>query len=571
MSANPVRLASALVSALLLASCADSPTAPRPFASTAAPRAVIGDASHGAGATHFYFLPPTAIPSSFGALSFAGAFDPAVNASARVCAGTGDCPSATAIASFSAGGGTGGSPLAKVRVNALFQSYSAVWDTRTCSTGPCALSSSSTYRLHVYATNSAGSELELGFADIAVVGSVAQLGGVDTRSYSPLIKGMPYVIAFRIERGVVGSVTVAPPSAALAVGASQAFTASAADLHGTPVACTATWASSNTATATVSSAGTVTGVAAGVATISAMCGGQTGTGTVSVIAPQWRIVPGTPTGNPGQLSVWGSATGRVYASGPNDGVMTLFDGSSWSTIPSSVPNGTGSLFGFSDNDVYATGGNFAGLAYVLHYDGSQWAAMLGVPQDQVVTAVWGTSPTSLWATRIDGSVIHYDGSSWTFSGLPTPARLESIFGTSATDIYAVGYNFPSATAGYVYHFDGSSWQLVLTTSLALSRVWASGASDVWAVGDAGLVLHYDGTAWSQVATPTTAVLRGVWGTSSSDVMAVGERGTILHYDGSAWSQMTSPTTFDLWGVWGNGAANYYAVGLNQGVVVRYAP
>ena len=385
--------------------------------------------------------------------------------------------------------------------------------------------------------------------------------------------------ADRVQHGCDGlptgtiSIVLSPATNRLTVGATVTITAT--NQHGVAVpSCALQWSSSNLHVATVN-AGVVTAVGSGgPVTITAKAdshGRLSGTAAVTVTAPQWRVVLGTPTGNPGQLSVWGSPTGRVYASGPSDRLMTVFDGTAWMSIPSSVPNGTQGVFGFSDNDVYATGGNFAGLAYVLHYNGSAWGAMPGVPQDQFITAVWGVSPTSLWATRVDGSVIHYEGSSWTLSASPSPARLESIFGTSATDIYAVGYNFPSGTAGYVYHFDGSSWQLVLTTAAGLSRVWARSASDVWAVGTAGLIVHYDGSSWSQMSTPTTSDLHGVWGTAGSDVMAVGGSGAILHYDGVAWSQMVSPTTFDLGGVWGGGAANYFAVGLNQGVVVRYAP
>ena len=79
-----------------------------------------------------------------------------------------------------------------------------------------------------------------------------------------------------------------------------------------------------------------------------------------------------------------------------------------------------------------------------------------------------------------------------------------------------------------------------TTAILLS-IWGSSASDVWAVGDNGTILHYNGTSWSSVARVTGEHLNGVWGTSSSNIWAVGLGGTILHYDGTIWSSVASGT------------------------------
>jgi hypothetical protein len=62
----------------------------------------------------------------------------------------------------------------------------------------------------------------------------------------------------------------------------------------------------------------------------------------------------------------------------------------------------------------------------------------------------------------------------------------------------------------------------------LHSVWGTSASDVWAVGNAGTILHYDGTSWSSVSSGTLQAMNSVWGTSSSNVWAVGQSGTILH-------------------------------------------
>ena len=291
--------------------------------------------------------------------------------------------------------------------------------------------------------------------------------------------------------------------------------------------------------------------------------------SASFVAPSWRVEAGAPTGS-AYLSIWGSGTGRVYASGPSDGSMALFDGTSWSTIPSNVPNGTQGVFGLSDNNVYASGGNFAGSAYVIHSDGSQWSQMPGVPQDQFITGVWASSPMNIYATRIDGSILHYDGSTWTSTWVLPGIRLEYIFGTSAIDIYAVGHVYPAGT-NYVVHYNGSGWSTAYTSSLSLGKPWASGPADVWVPASAGQIVHWNGSAWSQMATPVSNQLLAIWGTSSRDLIAVGEGGAAVHFDGNAWTAMQTNTTATLTAVWGATPWNYYASGYAPGTIVHFSP
>src|SRR5207237_5473138 len=66
------------------------------------------------------------------------------------------------------------------------------------------------------------------------------------------------------------------------------------------------------------------------------------------------------------------------------------------------------------------------------------------------------------------------------------------------------------------------WNNPLPQGNNIARVWGSGASDVWAVGDMGVILHWNGSGWSQVPSGTTKYLRCIWGRSSNDVWAVGD-------------------------------------------------
>jgi Bacterial Ig-like domain (group 2) len=181
-------------------------------------------------------------------------------------------------------------------------------------------------------------------------------------------------------------------------------------------------------------------------------------------------------------------------------------------------------------------------------------------------SVWGTSASDVWAVGDNGTILHYNGTTWSnvSSGVTQPRY--GVWGTSASDVWAVG---GVVGIGTILHYNGTTWSSASSASSgatqALFGVWGTSASDVWAVGGAGsigTILHYNGTSWSSVSSGTTEqlILFGVWGTSASDVWAVGVGGTILHYNGTTWSSVSSGATQAHGGVWGTSASDVWAVG-----------
>ncbi len=99
---------------------------------------------------------------------------------------------------------------------------------------------------------------------------------------------------------------------------------------------------------------------------------------------------------------------------------------------------------------------------------------------------------------------------------------------------------------------------------ALLSVWGTSASDVWAVGgDVGSgpeVLHYDGTAWERIDTGHTGALWWVFGFEGGPVYVGGEGGAILRYEDGAFTPMTTPGTNTVFGIWGASPDDLWAVG-----------
>jgi hypothetical protein len=154
------------------------------------------------------------------------------------------------------------------------------------------------------------------------------------------------------------------------------------------------------------------------------------------------------------------------------------------------------------------------------------------------------------------------GGGWGWQNPITTNNLEKIWGSSSSDVFAVGMN------GTILHYNGSVWSFMPSgTSINTFGIWGSSGNDVFAVGSNGTILHYNGSNWSPMVSGTSSSINGIWGSSRNDVFAVGDGGTILHYNGSVWSLMASKTTQILFGIWGSSWNDVFAVG-NNGTVLH---
>jgi len=183
-----------------------------------------------------------------------------------------------------------------------------------------------------------------------------------------------------------------------------------------------------------------------------------------------------------------------------------------------------------------------------------------------LNGVWGTSSTDVFAVGENGTVLHYNGAIWDSMDSGVLVALNDVWGSSSTDVFSVGQN------GVICHYDGTGWsEMSSGTNRHLRGVWGTASDNVYAVGYSGTILNYDGTSWDNVTSNTNTHLTGIWGSCSTDVFAVGAtgiNGKIMHYDGAIWSE--SPTTGhpDFLGIWGAASDNVFVVG-GDGTILRY--
>ncbi len=270
----------------------------------------------------------------------------------------------------------------------------------------------------------------------------------------------------------------------------------------------------------------------------------------------------------------------------------------------------------------ATGGNNGGDGFVNNKDGgppnpdmapnNTWVARTSGVTDWLFT-VWGTGPNNVYVGgQITKAILHSSdgGMTWIKQFLPVDQEVNSIWGLSATEIWA------GSDSGLFFHStDGSTWTMLQTAGTDdWSALWGTG-SDLWAGTAAGGMWHYKvGGTWTQQTLPMACqnAVHGVIGTDNMHVTMVGYNGTYCAtVDGGAnwlplnntgdtknlggiwmtpdgvnvflaseagtvyrstdkggnWKTDTTPITDDLFGAFGSSASDVYAIGGNPNAAI----
>lgn len=220
------------------------------------------------------------------------------------------------------------------------------------------------------------------------------------------------------------------------------------------------------------------------------------------------------------------------------------------------------VWGASESDIYAVGEQET----ILHNDGTGWEEVSGLGNDPF-RDVSGNSGSNIYAVGDNGLAKYFDGNSWEDpAGFPnTSADLNGVWVSSDGEVFIVGGTPPTGGTAVIFHYTGSAWETMESdTGFTLEAVWGSSESDVFAVGATGTILHYDGFEWLPMTSNTTNDLTCVWGSNGSDVFAGGFSTSIYHYDGNADGNWVNPINdgsvqypADLWG---SSGSDVYAVG-----------
>lgn len=83
--------------------------------------------------------------------------------------------------------------------------------------------------------------------------------------------------------------------------------------------------------------------------------------------------------------------------------------------------------------------------------------------------------------------------------------------------------------------DGWCWGYPRPQGARLNRLWGTAPTDLWAVGDGGTILGFDGKTWSRARSGTTDALVAVAGRARGDAWAIGRERTLLRLRDGLWS------------------------------------
>src|SRR5438093_7115284 len=301
---------------------------------------------------------------------------------------------------------------------------------------------------------------------------------------------------------------------------------------------------------------------------------------LTVCSTSWRVVAD-------QERSWNSFIGGIGGISPTDmwavgnfqsptpssfgsgdiNMAEHWDGTAWSVVDTPNPgpdaNDLSDLTAIATNDVWAVGGfNTTGFiqSEAVHWNGSAWSGGstgVGTPGGgkNLLNDVTGFAANDVWAVGyFDGDngfgvivrrtlIEHWTGASWSQVTSPNFGTgsndLFGIGGTSASDIWAVGYSRATTTAatqGLILHYNGSAWSTGTTSSPIpgeLAAVAADSASHAFAVGAGpspnGLpyaqIVQFTGADWTGVTLSQPSVygeyLNGIAEVSSGEYWAVG--------------------------------------------------
>lgn len=240
--------------------------------------------------------------------------------------------------------------------------------------------------------------------------------------------------------------------------------------------------------------------------------------------------------------------GVAWLCGENGSVLR-YERSGSGTLTAIASDSRATLYGiwaFSDDDVWAVGGEPGGQGVILHGGRAGLSRDTSAPTTATLYKLYAAGPDALFAVGQDGTLLRRQGSgagaAWQRDVSPVRDRLLTAWGDGAGHVYAVG----GLGRARLLQFDGQTWRSddAVADLSGLAGVHSHGA-ELLVAGQQGLV------AWRRRSEPLGAPFTVAEPVTSLDLhAALGSRET-------------------RWAVGGN--LSQYPVQPPRGVVLRQGP
>lgn len=248
-------------------------------------------------------------------------------------------------------------------------------------------------------------------------------------------------------------------------------------------------------------------------------------------------------------AVWATSPTHVVVVG-SFGMLHRFDGTSWSTPTRRTAGGFSHLVG-----VGTTTFAFAG-ATAVRIEGGTTSLLYSAPE---LRSVWAFDADHALAVGHDGAVFRYRNGTWTSESIGSFANLTDVWAAGPNAVFAVGLD-PISQQPVAYRHDGATWS-TLPAPIATfpNTIWGTSATNLYVGGGNQNLLRFDGSTWTTAATLGPFGASAMWGTGPSDVLMVGSSGYAARFDGvGVVTPLATGTTRALVSVWGSSPSNYFA-------------
>ncbi len=244
-----------------------------------------------------------------------------------------------------------------------------------------------------------------------------------------------------------------------------------------------------------------------------------------------------------------------------------WDGEAWDLIkiqPQGYVQPIQCIYYFSENDIwFGQGGlpiQWNGIEYYRYTPDN--STHLGQP---TIESIWGTSSSNIYFVGLNGSIVHYDGIICTEMESRTNVDLKDVDGTpDGEHVFAVGWK--QSGENIVLEFTGDAWnelyynELYLPTDSTYGRVTAVGVfGDTATFSTKAGLWKYNFISQSSMIIPSTVVktygldIIDISGVYENDIIIVSLGARILHFNGMSWYRYENITdTFGFQNVYLNG-------------------
>jgi hypothetical protein len=353
------------------------------------------------------------------------------------------------------------------------------------------------------------------------------------------------------------SLSVSPTGAAIAKGTTQQFTATARLTDGSSqdVTASAAWSAADTSGSSVASidaTGLARGSSVGTASITCAYRGFSGSAALEVKPAALTAIALSPAA--ATIAKGRTQAFRLVGSYTDGSTQDLTGVAVWS-VADVVGTDVASITGGGTGGGVAFGKSPGQAQVKAEHMGKSATATLTVTAPTLTTlalapggasiALGATQQFKLIGTYSDGSTQdHSAAATWSISDVAPATGVATISATGLVTGKSKG--LATVTASYltqraqaqvavgmprgVCSASGWCWRNPLPQGNYLPSVWASDASNAWAVSDFGTILKWNGSEWLQQPSGTSQNLLAVWGLDTSNVWAVGVGGTIASRD-----------------------------------------